>query len=112
MTAIPPYRSSNAMLTGLLALGAYSPPHNALNCLPPPPSRFKCPLRRQAWINTAGGENVPYCYDVRGNLIFRDDAPGSAFGWDCDHIIPGGTDAPWNLRAMQSSCNRSEGDRT
>jgi hypothetical protein len=65
--------------------------------------------------NTAGDENAPYCHDVRGNLLLRDPPAGSVYAWDCDHIIPrerGGTDAWWNLRAMQSSCNRSEGDRS
>ncbi len=97
--------------------GAFAPPYNAmaayrdlrladvLRCVP-----FKCQLRRMAWINSAGHEYAPSCIDVRGNLLLRDAVDGSSFAWDADHIIPGGPDQPWNLRALQRSINRSEGD--
>ena len=97
--------------------GAFAPPYNAmaacrdvtladvLRCVP-----FKCPLRRMAWINSAGHEYAPSCIDVRGNLLLRDAVDGSSFAWDAYHIIPGGPDQAGKLRALQRSINRSEGD--
>ena len=80
-----------------------------------PQPKFDCKLREAAWIRTAGDVDALSAHDVYGNFLLRNAPPGSVFAWDCDHIIPrkwGGTDDAWNLRALHSSANRSEGDRS
>lgn len=98
------------------------PPSNALtpftlfpHSLYAPKPKFDCKLREAAWIRTAGHVDAPSAHDVYSNFLLRNAPPGSVFAWDCDHIIPrkwGGTDDAWNLRALHSSANRSEGDRS
>ena len=60
-----------------------------------------CWRRRAAWINTAGSFDMTWCADARGSLIHRDAKPSGQ----------GGPDMPSNLRALNSSSHRSEGDR-
>jgi hypothetical protein len=85
---------------------------------PPPMERYEqiIPdrLRRTAWIMTAGSLAVVWCYDAYGKRLHRDACEGSPYAWDADHIIPrdqGGTDHPLNLRALNCSDNRSDGNR-